>query len=245
MYKYPKYQQKNKKYNKTILSAILFIFIVSLSTSFYFYLKQNLRVKEIVFVGNQHLDKDDLQNLLKVKENDLLLNISAKQMYKNLKESPWIKDARIRKELSGRILIQIYETAPSAVLIRAKKPYFIDSSGTILEEIEDPSVIFLPVIMEIDPFKNKETYKEAIALLNLINDKKTFSHAGHIEITGLTPDELIIKVDELLIKIGVGDYEKKIERLERIKEEIKNIAIEYIDLRFSEQVIVKPMKLKQ
>lgn len=247
MYKYSKYRQKSKKNKKFILSAVFFILIVSLTIPLYFYLKNNIKVKEIIFIGNQHLDRDVLQELLKVRDNDLLFSTSAKQMYKNLKKSPWIKDISIRKELTGRIIIQVDETTPTAILIKSKKPYFIDSSGTILEEIEDPSIIFLPVIMEIDPFENSKTYKEAVALMNFLRDKKTFSNSGQIEIAGSLPEELVIKVDNILIKIGQGDYDKKIKRLESIKEEInnKNVPIEYVDLRFSDQVIVKPLKLKQ
>lgn len=241
MYKKSKYQQKNKK---LIFSAVIIIAMVSVTAWLYFYLKQNLYIKEIVFIGNQHISKEYLHEFLKVRDNDLLYSISSRQMHKNLMQSSWVKDVRVRKELSGRILVQLTEAVPAAILYRSKKPFFIDSTGVILEEILDPSVIFLPVIMEIDPFRNENTYKEALALINLFKEKKLMSYSGQLEITGRTPDELSINVDNILIKIGYGDYEKKIERLEKIKEEIKNknIAIEHIDLRFSEQVIVKPLK---
>lgn len=244
MYKKSKYQQKNHKNKKLIFLVVIVIAMLSVTAWLYFYLKQNLYIKEIVFIGNQHLSKEDLHEFLKIRHNDMLYSISSRQMHKNLMQSPWIKDAVVRKELSGRIVIHISETAPTAILYKSKKPYFIDNRGVILEEILEPSVIFLPVIMEIDPFKNENTYKEALALINLFKEKNLMSYTGQLEITGRTPDDLSIKVDNILIKIGSGDYEKKIERLEKIKEEIKNrnIVIEHIDLRFSEQVIVKPLK---
>lgn len=245
MFKKTKYQQKKNKRNMMlILSAIIFIATLAVTIWLYFYLMQNLRIKEVVFIGNQHINKEYLHEFLKIRGNDPLYSISSRQMHKNLMQSPWVKDVRVRKELSGRILIQLSEAVPAAILYKSKKPYFIDSSGVILEEIPEPSVIFLPVIMEIDPLKNQDTYKEALALINLLKEKKPMSHTGQIEITGRSRDDLTIKVDDIFIKIGYGDYEKKIERLEKIKEEIKNrnIAIEYIDLRFSEQIIVKPLK---
>lgn len=244
MYKKSKYQQKNHKNKKLIFLVVIVIAMLSVTAWLYFYLKQNLYIKEIVFIGNQHINKEYLHEFIKVRENDLLYSISSRQMHENLIQSPWVKDARIRKEWSGRILVQLSEAIPAAILFRFKKPFFVDSAGVILEEILDPSVIFLPVIMEIDPFKNENTYKEALALINLFKEKNLMSYTGQLEITGRTPDDLSIKVDNILIKIGSGDYEKKIERLEKIKEEIKNrnIVIEHIDLRFSEQVIVKPLK---
>lgn len=244
MYKKTGYQQKNKINKKLILLTVFFIAIFSVTAWLFLHLKQNLYIKEIVFFGNQHLEKEALHEFLRVRNSDLLFNLSARQMHKNLMQCPWIKDVRVRKELSGRILIQISETIPAAILYKSNKPYFVDSSGVVLEEILDPSVIFLPVIMEIDPLKNQDTYKEAIAFINLLKEKNLMSYAGQIELTGKTPDDLTIRVDNILIKIGSGDYEKKMQRLETIQEEIKNrnIAIEYIDLRFSEQAIVKPLK---
>ena len=237
---------KDKRSKVLIYSAVVFITLVMLSatTWLYIYLRQNIRVKEIIFTGNQHLKNDDLLGILKVAENDFLYRLSSEQMRKNLMKSPWIKDAMVRKELLGRIHIKLTETVPAAILFRLKKPYLVDSTGVILEEITEQSIIFLPVIMEIDPNKNSAAYKEALAFLRLLSEKKLLSYSGQLEITGQTPDDLTIMVDEILIKIGSGDYEKKLERLDKIKEEIKNrnIAIEYIDIRFSEQIIVKPLK---
>ncbi len=235
--------KKNKRKWVLIFSAIILIALLAASIWLFLYLKQNIRVKEIIFTGNQHSKNEELYALLKVKKGDPIYGLSLKQMHNNLKQSPWIKDAIIRKEVNGLILIKIVESFPSAILFRAGKPHLVDNAGIILEEIHEPPVIFLPVIMEIDPEKNKDAYKDAIVFINLLNQKKLLSYTGQLEITGNTPDELAIKVDDLLIKIGSGDYEKKLERLDKIKEEIKNknIIIEYIDLRFSDQVIVKPL----
>lgn len=236
---------KSKNIKKKILllfSIILLIATMSGCIYLFFYLKKNILVKEILFSGAQHLKNEELQQLLKVKKGDPLYGISLVQMHKNLKQSSWVKDAIIRKEVSGVILIKITESFPIAILFKAGKPHLIDNEGVILEEIQEPSVIFLPVIMEIDPDKNTDTYKEAITLIKLLNEKKLLTYSGQLVISGKTPDDLSINVDDLLIKVGRGDYEKKLERLEKIKDEIKNnnIVVDYIDLRFADQIIVKP-----
>lgn len=239
-----KYQQKFKK--KLILFSSLFLSIAVLVITLWLfsYLKHNIYVKEIIISGNQHLSKDDLYKILNLNVNDPLFKISSMQAYKNLLESPWIKDAKVKKVLSGRLIIQITEAIPSAILYKSKKPYLIDSSGVILEEIPEPPIFFLPVIREIDPLDNKNAYKEAITLINILKEKKIMSYSGQFEITGKYPDELTVKIENISIKFGSGNYEQKLEKLEKIKEEIKNkySNIEYIDLRFADQVIVKPLK---
>ncbi len=51
-----------------------------------------------------------------------------------------------------------------------------------------------------------------------------------------------MKIDKIVIKVGKGDIEKKLERLEFVREEIqkRNMTVEYIDLRFANKIIVKP-----
>jgi cell division septal protein FtsQ len=52
-----------------------------------------------------------------------------------------------------------------------------------------------------------------------------------------------VNVDGIVVKIGEGDYEDKLARLADIEEEIKsrNIAVDYIDLRFANRVLVSPV----
>lgn len=235
-------QKNTKKKTMLVFSAIIFLVLLGGGVWFFLYVKKNILIKEILFSGNQHLKEEELHELIKLKKGDPLYGLSLKQIDQNLKQSPWIKDVIIRKEVNGVILIKIVESYPVAILRSSGKSHLVDNAGVILEQIHETPVLFLPVIVEIDPVRNADAYKEALAFIKLLSEKKLLSHSGQLELSGKTPDELTIKLDDLFIKIGAGDYEKKLERLDTIKEEIKskNIIIDYIDLRFSDQVIVKP-----
>jgi cell division protein FtsQ len=158
-------------------------------------------------------------------------------------KSPWIKDAVVRKELSGRLLISLTEAVPFAILSMATKPYLIDKDGVILEQMKENAVFFLPVIKDINPYKNRDAYMEAVRFIGALNNRRIYPYSGNIVITGQRPEDLTLKVDDIYIKIGTGDYDKKLERLEVVMDEIKkrNMAIEYIDIRFSNRIIVKPL----
>ncbi|MCX8030896.1 MAG: FtsQ-type POTRA domain-containing protein [Thermodesulfovibrionales bacterium] len=217
----------------TIILAI--IWLLSL-------IKQHFPLKEIIFTGNHYLSYNDLYNLSKVKINEPLFWISTEKIYKNLISSSWIKDVKIKKDLNGKLIIQITEATAVAILHNAKRNYLIDKAGTILEEIPENQFLFLPVIKDIDPMKDKDTFTEAILLLNTLKDKSTIPLSDHIEIIGKYPEDLAVRTQEMTIKFGAGNFEEKLDKLEKIKEEIKNkySSIESIDLRFTDQVIVKP-----
>ena len=52
-----------------------------------------------------------------------------------------------------------------------------------------------------------------------------------------------MQVDGMLVKVGHGEYEEKLQRLLELEDEImrRGIPVDYIDLRFANKVIVKPI----
>ncbi len=233
---------QRKKESKKIKFAVFMVILFIISgIGMYFFITHSFSVKEIVFIGNRQLKNDELKSLIKVNKEDELFGVSGRELYSRLRRSPWVRDAVIRKELSGRITVNIMEAVPVAVFSIAGRPYLIDRDGNILEPMKEGTVLFLPVIKDMDHNKNREAYAEAVKFVNVLN-KRTASYSGNIEITGQRPEDITLKLDNIAIKIGAGDFDKKLERLEFARDEIekRNIAVEHIDLRFADKIIVKP-----
>jgi cell division protein FtsQ len=220
-----------------VLAAALFLAAFSLA-------KNLLRVKEIVFTGNHHLKNEELGSLIRIKKNSGLFGVSGRDIYLGLRQSPWIKDAVVRKELSGRVLINVAEREPVALLSLAGKHFLIDNEGMVLEEMKEGTMLLLPVIKDIDPAGNRETYAEAVRFVDVLHDKRVVSYDGNIEISGERPEDITLKIDKIIIKVGIGDFDKKLARLDFVRDEIqrRNITVEYIDLRFANKIIVKPVQ---
>ncbi len=240
--------QRRKKRRRIKTIAVITLSLIVTLILVYVLITNYIFVRNIVFAGNYHVKDDELLPLINIKKGDRLFGISKEEIYHRLKRSPWVDDAVIRKDLSGQIFIDITEATPLAILNLSDKKYLIDKKGKILEPIKDGSELFLPVIRDIDPENNIEIYKEAIKLANIIHNMDIFS-TGSIEILGHRVEDLSLKADNLLIKIGSGDYDKKLKRFKVVKGEIesRNIQVDYIDLRFSDRIIVKPLsqQLKQ
>lgn len=235
-------QRKKEKKKINFVVFLLLVFIIAFSAA-YFLIKNHMLVKDIAFVGTHHLKNDELNSLIKIKKGDELFGVSGRELYKRLKSSPWIRDAVIKKELSGRVLINVTEAVPVAILSIADRPYLIDREGNILEPMKEGTVLFLPVIKDIDYKNNREAYLEAVRFVDVLHNKRVVSYDGTIEITGQRPEDITLKLDNISIKIGDGDFDKKLERLEFVRDEIekRNMSVEYIDLRFANKIIVKPV----
>ncbi len=222
-----------------------FIGIFTIAVIVYIYLppiRSLLPVKHIVFIGNKHLTDDELRVLAGICANQSLVAISNKTVSQRLLKSPWIRSVSVRKELPDKLLLLIEEAVPFALLDMNSHLFLVDDKGNLLEELKNGSIPFLPVITG-DPFRESGGFSEAIKLAKLMNSKGFSSEKDQIEIFAGKPHELTVTIDGTVAKMGSGKYEEKLERLVALEDELKNkgIPVDYIDLRFENRAIVKPI----
>lgn len=223
----------------------LFMFIFAIAIVAYIYSRPMisvLPVKHIAFIGNRHLTDDELIALAGVHIGESLITISNRKVSQRLLKSPWIRSVSVRKEFPARLSVVIEESEPFALLDMNGPLFLVNEKGEFLEELKDDSIPFLPVITG-DPFKEREGFSEAIKLAKLMNDRGFLSENDHIEIMIQKPHELALTIDGTVVKMGAGRYEEKLERLINLEDEIKSrgIFVDYIDLRFANKAIVKPV----
>jgi len=199
-------------------------------------------VSEICVTGNRHLTDEELRSLSGVQVQTSLLALSGTAVSRQLLKSPWIRSVNVRKQFPETLSLVINEAEPFALLDMKGRLFLVDEKGTLLEELRDNPVPFLPVIAG-DPFQQKEGFSEALSLAKVMNEKGFTAERDQIEIIADRPEELTVIMDGTRVKIGSGDYEQKLERLITLEEEVRNrgIPVEYIDLRFANRAVVKPI----
>jgi len=248
-----KVNRVKKKSKRTItfgtvrnVAGLACIFAVAIIIYVYLYrhpVKPVFSVNHLAFTGNKHLADDELRALAGVRVNESMFAVSGKEVSRQVLKSPWVRSVSLRREFPDTVSITIKEAEPFALLNKDGHLFLIDEKGKLLEELKDNAVPFLPVI-ESDPFKEKEGVSEALNLVRFMNTKGFSSERDRIEVIAHRPHDLSVRVDETIVKVGTGGYEEKIERLVQLEEEIKKmgISVDYIDLRFADKAIVKPVK---
>ncbi len=203
-----------------------------------------LTIKDFQVFGNKYLRDREIISLLRLKKNQNILLLDTEVLSKRLLSSPWIKTALLRKEYPNKLLIKVVESKPVALLYRGNKIYLVDDRGIKLERLSK-TVDFLPVIKISTKDKDvfKRTYDEAIKLSSVVSTN-VFLKDEIIEINASKLENISMNISGILVLVGNGDYERKLENYLTLKEEIKkrNISVEYIDVRFSKRLIVKPLK---
>jgi len=239
--------KKKKNKSSLLIGITAFVLLVSaLATVAYIsYIKviSAFPVKKIIFNGNKHLTIDELRALAGIHGKESLIALSGKSVSQRLLKSPWIRSASVSKVFPDTLSIVISEVVPFALLDVNGHIFLSDDKGNLLEELKDNTIPFLPIITG-DPFKEKEGFSEALTLAKTMIDMGFSSERDQIEIVLSKPQELTSVIDGTVVKIGIGEYREKLERLLELQEEIqkRKIPVDYIDLRFANRVVVKPIK---
>lgn len=220
------------------LTLVLFIIFLSLKVFI---------VRDIVITGNKNISEQQIRKALALKEGSSIIYPGLKTLYERLKNYSWIKDAVIRKDLNGKITIHIKESTPVAIATANERAYLIDYEGQVLEDFTEKlkdSKIFLPILKDIDPFTNRDTLQSAVALINFINSKGFVKDKDEIIVKGTHPDNLTVTMNNNMIIIGSGELEAKFAKYRVVNSEIqrRGLNVQYIDLRFPDKVIVKPLE---
>ncbi len=227
------------------VAVLVCIFAAAIVTYIYIFshpIKPLFPIKRIAFTGNRHLTDDELRTLAGVRLDESLIMVSGKKIGRQLFRSPWVRSVSLMRELPDTLAITIKEAEPFALLDMNGHLFLIDEKGNLLEELKGDAVPFLPVITG-DPFKEKEGFSQALNLVSLMNHKGLLSERDNIGIMAHNANELSVTIDDIVVKIGAGGYEEKLDRLSQLEENIKKmgISVDYIDLRFLNKAIVKPI----
>jgi cell division septal protein FtsQ len=220
----------------------LIIIPIALTTLGVKWFIQNFHLRTVLVSGNYHLDEKDIVESSGIRKGESLMDIRFSVIDKKLKENAWIREVALRKQFPGTLVIKVEEAVPKVLLRSKKRLYLLSGDGKILERIKGDLTPFLPVIKDIS-IKNTKGIREAIKLVDALSKKNVLDHRETIEI-GLESYGLKVNIDGELIKVGYGNYAAKFDRWVELEPEIreKGMPIQYVDLRFKDSVIVKPLK---
>ena len=243
-----------KQYYKSIISTIAFLVLLTgiCTLSFNWSNFKNIYdIDEINIYGTTFFD----QSIIKEKSDVLKsFNIFDKELenYKNeILKFDHIIDCKISRKFPSTIDITIFEREPIA-LINSDELIILDSEGVCLPvEYCDLS---LPILSnfksnpELYPKGSKTASTNVLSTISLMkftkdNFSTIYDNISEFVFNEDSEYEIILKNGKTKILLGSQNLQKKIKYLESFQEtfkEEKNITdFRYIDLRFSNQVIVK------
>ena len=202
-------------------------------------------LREVVIDGNKFVSDRELKDLMGIDEGENIFRLPSAEVARMGLSSKWVRSISVRKEFPHKLVIKLTEAVPTALLQVRKDVYFVDDRGVVLEKLEDAPVTFLPVIVS-NSARNPVTFGEAVKLAGVLKEKGIAAREKRIEITGVekNPEDLTMSMDGMRVKVGSGKYEEKLRRFFELSGEIRkrHVSVKFVDLRFSNGVVVKPFK---
>lgn len=230
----------------TVTSLIL----LGLSTYRYFQHSEQLNIDEVKIMGCMHIPESELLDMTEVDFRSNLLRLDLQEVSRRLTQHPWVEKAKVRRDFSGKaLLIEVQERVPRA-LILLDELYVVDRNGEIFKKAELKEKLDFPILTGLtlqdwkqkDP-KARELIRQALEVMELLGGGKVFSlrEISEIHLDKKNGVTLYTLDSSVPIRLGLGDYGDKLNRLEKvfpdIRSKLKNM--EYVALNYPKKVVVK------
>jgi cell division protein FtsQ len=209
-------------------------------------------VSSLVIEGNVVVEKATITKLSGVTPGAFIEKANLHSIRENILADTFIEDAVVTREYPSTINIRVRERVPIAIL-NADLNLYIDREGIVITHGIDPRIIDLPVIsgipatVTIKPGQRIAMDVIGPSLQLLLTAKSMGSEFYHLisEVQIRGDGDLVIYSSEggIPILFGKGDTIDKLINLEALWTEAVRTRdprkLQYIDLRFEHQVVVR------
>ena len=213
--------------------------------------QQHTPARQVSVEGISVISKEEIVRLMKLPPNVPMYEIDLTTLQRNILTNSFVKKVVIQRDAPSTLRVIIEERIPSAILL-ANDLFYIASDGMVLPYIASSESYDIPVISGVDSLNGIKPGQRLFnadvhdALEIIETSKITGKNISHAisEVHLRKGHDLVLYSFETGVPIifGKGDAVKKIVKLDAFWQKfIQNNEtkdIQYIDLRFDDQVIV-------
>ncbi len=241
-----KFQEIVKKAIRIAFRLLLLSFFLFIGHWVYVHLLSDsyFRVREVEVEGGRKIPKETLLSLTVMEGMPNLFSVKLKEVVKRLEAHPWIEQVRVRKVFPYKIVIQVEERKPMAI-IQLEELYYIDTRGEIFTPVGDRDEYNYPYVtgltrrvLEKDPEEAKRLIAKALELLRIVSQGKVapLEEISEIHMEKAFGIQCFTKAEGVEVKMGWEDFEEKLKRLPLVWSDLRKrgfsaISIDCSDLR--------------
>ena len=226
---------------KPFLLAVVLVG-VPVSAALWVYTSPRFLLREVQIGYAKRVSTAEVASALSPLRGRHLLGLSLADVEGKLVSNPWIESVAIRKELPDRLVVQLQERLPVALLREEGGLFYVDDTGFVIGAYDPLGPVDL-VLLGLAP---GATLDVAGALDFAASLERLAPELGRglseIEILGLGDYRIHCAGLDFPILLSVNGLEQQIAKLERLLPEMSRRfeVIEAVDLRFSRQIVIQP-----
>jgi len=184
-----------------------------------------LKLEEIEITGIKKLDRSDILDAMGLRRGQCTLNINTEQVAERLRKLPAVREASLRLELRGRIVVDIVEREPAAIVKCGDHDMQMDFEGILFAEATPDGKGALPLITGLCGSNPKEgdsvaarSLEQIKELLAAIDSSKSWLSGTAINECRLSENGFTLVLGEraVPVDIGTGAFEQKIAKLRKV-----------------------------
>jgi cell division protein FtsQ len=212
---------------------------------------QTLQVGHIVVTGNDRLATGDLLALVDGLRGQNILGVNLVEWQDRLLSSPWVEEATLRRVFPATVEVRVRERTPMAIGRIGSALYLVDSRGAVVDEYGPTYAdLDLPIVDGLAPKGNAQRLDESRAALaaRVIADLSAHPDLGakvsQIDVSDAHDAVVMLDGDTTLLRLGESEFVERLQQYldlgDALRERVS--SIDYVDLRFSERLYVRPAK---
>lgn len=197
----------------------------------------------------KRVSRDEIITLAGVKPGDPMLRMDLRHMAGQIEKNPWVDTLRIRRHFPSTLTIELTEREPVAV-VNLGYLFYLDAKGDIFKPLTEGDRLDFPILTGIteedlskDPAGTKTMIRTALGIMDLLRKGTAFrlEDVSEIHLDKGYGYTLFTAAGGIPVKLGNGDFKDKLARLSRIYGDLasQTAALEYIDLNYSDKIVVK------
>ena len=214
--------------------------------------KSDLKVKRVTIEGNRIVETAEILQLANIKRNVQLEEIDLTAVRRSILSHYFIKDATVERDLPATLKISVTERTPLAI-VNSTEFLYLDEDGVVLPHSISKQLFDLPVLTGVPAgialtpgttIENSDV-QQALAILDaskLVN-KELYHLISEVHLR--KGGDIVLYAAEWGVPIifGRGEIASKLVRLDafwnNIVRERGSEGLQYVDLRFDGQVVVR------
>ena len=210
-----------------------------------------LQVKRISVHGNVRVSAGEVRVLVDGLRGSSILTADLASYRARLLESPWVADVALRRVLPSTVEVFVEERLPIGLCRLGKVLYLIDGDGMIIDEFGPKYAEFdLPIIDGLgrtpgsgEPAIDERRAALAARVIDSLSERPSLAErVSQIDVTDVHDAVVLLDDDTALLHLG---EERFLERLQMYADlahafRARIPDIDYVDLRFEDNVYVRP-----
>lgn len=202
-------------------------------------------LREIQVRGSEKVSGSEIVAIAGLHQGMSMWRVDLAKIEKNVARHPWVRRAVVRREFPHRVIIDVEERVPRAI-VALRKLYYVDADGVVFKEIGAHENVQYPLLTGLraeeltapNPAVRRRI-QDAIRLGELMVQRSHSLSEIHFD----APDRLVVYTTDFPVplRMGWGNWDDKLQRMERLMSLWKGNEerLGSLDMSFNDQIVAR------